>query len=127
MKNVDQVDEDDMVMLSAKERLDLSKFKVSEIKRQMKDSELKEKMDLQQEKNLTENVKELSDFKILENTKKLKWINDVCNEIIKSPKTDLDKLALLNSLCDNRILEDKNINKIALCSMTLILNDITPD
>jgi len=127
LKATDELKEDDMLLLSAKERVDLAKFKVSEIKRQMKDTELKEKQDLAKESDLLGKVEALVDFKQLVQSKQLKYINDLCNEISKNPKTDLDRLEILQNVCDNRLLENIAINKVAMCSMTLVLRDISPD
>jgi len=51
----------------------------------------------------------------------------LCGSIIKTPKTDLDKVEILIGIADNRIYEDLTYNKIALSSLTLIMMEITPE
>jgi len=51
----------------------------------------------------------------------------LCGSIIRTPKTDLDKVEVLIGIADNRIYEDLTYNKIALSSLTLIMMEITPE
>lgn len=127
LKNSDQIQDDEMLLLKTKERVDLAKFKVTEIKKQMKDAELQERIDIERSNNLVENVVEMNDFKQLSESKQLKYINDLCNEVLKNPKTDLDRVEILCNICDNRIIEEKVLNKAAMCSIVLLFKEITPD
>mmetsp|Transcript_92424 Transcript_92424/g.199822 ORF Transcript_92424/g.199822 Transcript_92424/m.199822 type:complete len:96 (-) Transcript_92424:1804-2091(-) len=72
LKDSSKLDEDDIMLLNAKERVNLAKFKVAEIKKQMKDEEVKEKLDLQKADNILDQVVGLDDFKLLDDSKKLK-------------------------------------------------------
>eukprot|EP00341_Mesodinium_pulex_P000098 CAMPEP_0116994126 /NCGR_PEP_ID=MMETSP0467-20121206/67914_1 /TAXON_ID=283647 /ORGANISM="Mesodinium pulex, Strain SPMC105" /LENGTH=405 /DNA_ID=CAMNT_0004692073 /DNA_START=258 /DNA_END=1478 /DNA_ORIENTATION=+ len=119
LKDSSKLDEDDIMLLNAKERVNLAKFKVAEIKKQMKDEEVKEKLDLQKADNILDQVVGLDDFKLLDDSKKLQVENDLCNNVLQNPKTDLDKISI--------IIPDLVVNKASLCSMTLILLEITPD
>lgn len=105
----------------------MARFKVDEIKKQMKDQEVKEKEDLVNSTDLLVTVTTVIEFKELHDTKKAKYINDLCGSIIKTPKTDLDKVEVLIGIADNRIYEDLTYNKIALSSLTLIMMEITPE
>lgn len=51
----------------------------------------------------------------------------MCGSIIRTPKTDLDKVEVLIGIADNRVYEDLTYNKIALSSLTLIMMEITPE
>lgn len=105
----------------------MAKFKVDEIKKQMKEQEVKDKEDLINSADLLVTVTTVQEFKGLPDTKKAKQINDLCGSIIRTPKTDLDKVEILIGIADNRIYEDLTYNKIALSSLTLIMMEITPE
>lgn len=105
----------------------MAKFKVDEIKKQMKDQEIKDKEDLNNSNDLLVTVTTVNEFKGLPDTKKARQINDLCGSIIRTPKTDLDKVEVLIGIADNRVYEDLTYNKIALSSLTLIMMEITPE
>jgi hypothetical protein len=106
LKDVNTLDESDMKLLSNKERVDLAKFKVDEIRKQMKEQEIAEKSELINSDDLLVSINTVNEFNSLHDTKKSKYINDLCSSIIKTPKTDLDKIEILIGISDNRILED---------------------
>lgn len=72
----------------------------------MKEQEIIDKSDLVNSEDLLVSITTVNEFNNLHDTKKSKYINDLCSSIIKTPKTDLDKVEILIGISDNRILED---------------------
>jgi len=72
LKDVNTLEESDLQLLSNKERVDMAKFKVDEIKKQMKEQEIKDKEDLINSTDLLVTVTTVQEFKGLPDTKKAK-------------------------------------------------------
>jgi len=69
---VNTYEESDMKLLSNKERVDMAKFKVDEIRKQMKEQEVHEREELNNTQDLVVSVTTVKEFKELHDTKRAK-------------------------------------------------------